>query len=79
MPHDLLIFVAFVVLCATALVHIIVAVAVMNDTVVVYRRGVRLMFFGTFGWTFIVLMTGLLGLLAYWLMHHSTFRISTPE
>jgi hypothetical protein len=75
----MLAFVALVAIGISVLVHLIVAVAVMNDSVVIQRRGVRLMFFGTPGWTFLSLMTGLFGLLAYWLMHHSSFRRAVPE
>lgn len=78
-PHDIVTFLALAIVGISALVHLIVAVAVMNDSVMVQQRGVRLMFFGTFGWTLIALMTGLLGLLAYWLMHHSSFRAGISE
>lgn len=77
--HDILAFVALVAVGISVLVHLIVAVAVMNDSVVIQRRGVRLMFFGTPGWTFLALMTGLFGLVAYWLMHHSIFRAHVQE
>lgn len=77
--HDILAFVALVAIGVSVLVHVIVAVAVMNDSVVIHRRGVRLMFFGSLGWTFLALMTGLFGLVAYWLMHHSAFRAAIQE
>ena len=79
--HDVLTFVAFAALAVTVLVHLMIAVAVMIDTVAIQKRGVSLLFFGPMGWTFIGLMTGLLGLAAYWLMHHSSLRVgtSTPQ
>lgn len=72
--QDILTLVVFVALAVSVLVHLMVAVAVMNDSTVLRRRGARLMFFGIPGWTCLALMTGLFGLLAYWFMHHSSFR-----
>ena len=72
--HDILTLVALITLGITVLVHLMVAVGVMHDSIPMQNRGVRLMFFGPLGWTFLTLMTGLLGLIAYWLMHHSSFR-----
>ena len=78
--HDILSFVALVAVGITLLVHLMVAIAVMTDSAIILRRrGVRTMFFGTPGWTFIALMTGLFGLVTYWLMHHSTLRASVEE
>lgn len=77
--QETLTFLAWAIVVVSALVHLIVAVAVMNDSALVQRRGARLMFFDTLGWTLIALMTGLLGLVAYWLMHHSSFRSDLPE
>ena len=74
--HDILTLVALITIGVTLLVHLIVATAVINDSVVIQRRDGRLMFFGPLTWGFLGLMTGLLGLLAYWLMHHSSFRVS---
>ena len=75
--HDILTLVALVTLGVTLVVHLMVALGVMNDSLVIQRRGVRLMFFGPLGWTFVALMTGLFGLVAYWFMHHSSFRAKT--
>lgn len=76
--NDILTLVALVTLAVTLIVHLMIALGVMNDSAVMQRRGMRLMFFGPLGWTFLALMTGLFGLVAYWLMHHSLFRTSPP-
>jgi hypothetical protein len=76
--HDVATFVALAAIAVTILVHLMVAAALMTDSVATQRRGTSLFFFGPMGWTFIGLMTGLLGLAAYWLMHHSSLRVSTP-
>lgn len=76
--QDFLTLVALGTLAVTLLVHLMVAVAVMHDAQTVRQRGIGLMFFGPLGWTGISFLTGLFGLLVYWLMHHSSWRRDVP-
>lgn len=77
--RDIATVVLFVALGITVLVHLMVASGVMEDALETQRRGRRLVFFGPLGWTFLSLMTGLLGLVAYWLIHHSTLGASAGQ
>lgn len=54
--------------------HATMAQAVYLDGVHQQELGRPVWFFGPLGWSWIVLLYGLLGLLVYWLLHHSTLR-----
>ncbi len=77
--QDILSLVAMITLGVTVLVHLIVAIGILNDSMEIQRRGARLMFFGALTWAFVGLMTGVFGLLAYWFMHHSSFRAASSS
>ena len=63
---------AIFVLCMFIL-HVILAAAVVRDAEVqIDKRGVFLL--GPAAWGFAVFLTGLLGFVAYWAIHHSTLR-----
>ena len=56
------------------IVHIVLAMAVWQDGERLDRDGRPTFFVGPFFWAFMTLMCGLLVVLVYWLMHHSTLR-----
>ena len=55
-------------------VHIVLAMAVWQDGERLDRDGRPTFFVGPLFWAFMTLMCGLLVVLVYWLMHHSTLR-----
>ena len=57
-----------------AIVHLVLAAAVWQDGNRLDRDGRPTYFVGPFFWAFMTLMCGLLVVLVYWLMHHSTQR-----
>jgi hypothetical protein len=54
--------------------HAMLALAVYLDGLHQQELGRPLWFLGPRAWAGMVLLYGLLGLLVYWLMHHSTLR-----
>ena len=56
------------------IVHLTLTVAVWADGARMDRDGRPTFFVGPFFWAFMTLMGGLLVVLVYWLMHHSTLR-----
>ncbi|MBI1311539.1 hypothetical protein GC176_09545 [bacterium] len=57
-----------------AVVHVVLALAVWEDGTRLDRDGSPTFFVGPFFWAVMTLMCGLLVVLVYWLMHHSTLR-----
>ncbi len=67
-------FLSFAALVLTCLLHVIIAIAVFRDA-----RDLRYSQKGPFllppiAWSLISLLTGILGLALYWVIHHSTLR-----
>ena len=56
------------------IVHIVLAMAVWQDGKRLDRDGRPTFFVDPFFWALMTLMCGLLVVLVYWLMHHSTLR-----
>jgi hypothetical protein len=56
------------------LLHVFLAVGVLSDTRQLASRGRRTELVPGVIWTVAVLVTGVLGLALYWLVHHSTLR-----
>jgi len=75
--HDLLSFFTVGALIVAVLLHLILATAVVTDTVTYQKRHAPLMLLGPLAWCFVVLMSGLFGFVAYWLMHYSSLRRET--
>ena len=61
-----------VVLILTALLHIICATAVAKDIGQLHKRHVPTQLMPGSGWVLAALLLGVLGLVAYWLVHHSS-------
>lgn len=60
----------FVIL--TVLLHIICATAIASDIGQMHKRNIPSRLLPGSGWVLAGLLLGLWGLLAYWLMHHSS-------
>lgn len=54
--------------------HFMLALAALRDAALLHQYRRRLAFFGPVGWGFVTLLTGLLGLGVYWMIHHSTLQ-----
>lgn len=67
----------YVAALAVPLLHVFLAVGVLNDSRQLAARNRRTELVPAVIWTVAVLVTGLLGLTVYWLLHHSTLRPGT--
>ncbi len=65
---------ALVMTGAAVLLHIFLALGVLRDGSSRENQRQGLIFFGTLGWAFVTLLSGLFGLAIYWLMHYSTLQ-----
>jgi len=68
---DVINFVVSAFMVGAVVLHLLLAMGVMFDAVSLERRR-PLWFLGALSWAAVVLFTGLVGTLVYWLMHHST-------
>jgi len=72
---ELIIFVFPIVFGVVILIlHVILAIGVHADAKVQIAQKRGLFIFKPGIWAFIILLTGLLGIVAYWVIHHSTLR-----
>lgn len=62
---------------ALAIVHVAFAVAVFRHSIGLRSEGRRLAFVGPELWTLATLVSGVLGIAAYWLIHGST--LASPK
>ena len=60
------------------IIHLVLAFGILRDSKNLRNAGVGLFMFGPIMWSFIGLFFGLLGLVTYWLIHHSTLRPVEP-
>lgn len=67
-------YVVWAGLLLTAVVHLILALGVWTNASERERDQKPLMYVGAGGWAMATLLTGVLGLLSYWLIHHSALR-----
>jgi hypothetical protein len=56
------------------IVNVLFAIAVSNEAAKLRRAQVPLYAFDSATWSFVVLCTGTLGFLAFWLIHYSTLK-----
>ncbi len=61
-------------LLLTAVVHIMLALAIWDNATKRVDEKKPLMYAGPGGWGLVTLVFGLLGLMAYWFIHHSALR-----
>jgi len=54
--------------------NMVLASATANDVDRMHEDGRETRFMGATGWAFVVLVTGLLGIAFYWVVHHSNLR-----
>ena len=76
--RDVAALVLLVVGVLTMLLHLFLAVRIMDDGLALQSKRRPLMFFGPVAWCITVLLTGLFGVVAYWLMHHSSLCVAVP-
>ena len=67
-------FLVLALVVGTVCIHALLASAVYLDGVHEQQLNRPLWFIGPGYWALVVLVYGLLGVFAYWLMHHSTLR-----
>ncbi len=67
-----LFFIPYVIL------HLVFAFAVVADARAQRDAGSGLFLFGPFVWSMVALFFGLLGVVTYWAIHHSSLRSSVP-
>ena len=60
------------------ILHLVFAFAVLADARAQREAGSGLFLFGPFVWSMVALFFGLLGVVAYWGIHHSSLRSSVP-
>jgi hypothetical protein len=73
-PPELLQTFSVLLLVATAIVHVALAVGVLQDGLKLVEHRHRIYFLPPSLWALATLLTGVLGATAYWLMHCSTLR-----
>lgn len=60
------------------ILHLVFTFAVLGDARAQREAGSGLFLFGPFVWSMVALFFGLLGVVAYWGIHHSSLRSSVP-
>ena len=67
-------FVVYGLAALTAIVHLILAYAIWVNAAERERDQKPLMYLGSGSWGLVTLLSGIFGLLVYWLVHHSALR-----
>lgn len=60
------------------ILHLVFTFAVLADARAQREAGSGLFLFGPFTWAMVALFFGLLGVVAYWAIHHSSLRSPVP-
>lgn len=60
------------------ILHLVFTFAVLADARAQREAGAGLFLFGPFTWSMVALFFGLLGVVAYWGIHHSSLRAPVP-
>ena len=63
----------------TIFIHIIFAIAVLDDAAAIQEKGKKTTFVNGTMWALSVLLGGVFIALAYWVIHHSTLRSSSES
>ena len=78
--HEYLFYIGLAFSVLTVVVHIMLALAIWDNAGKRESEKKPLMYLGASGWALTTLIFGLLGLLAYWFIHHSALRkLYSPE
>ena len=64
--------ISFLIMLATVFLHILFAAGVAKDIGNMQKRNILPMILPGFAWVLTALITGILGVLAYWFVHHSS-------
>ena len=70
---------AIVVMCLYVVLSIVLAQATANDVDRLRESGREPQMLGSVGWALLVLVTNVVGVAMYWVMHYSSWRDTTTD
>jgi hypothetical protein len=70
---------AIVVMCLYVVLSIVLAQATANDVDRLRESGREPQMLGSVGWALLVLVTNVVGVAMYWVMHYSSWRDATTD
>jgi len=78
-PSFLLQFGSFLYFIIIAVVHVALSIGVYRDAIALRSKGMNTFFVTPVVWAGATLLGGVISLLAYWFIHHSSLKSDSPS